>query len=146
MPAFCAAILQDSGQDAEHWKDAEGQILRPSRWTESLSARDAANQGAGRCIGLNCLPWIRCADARELTHQLFGGSKRGDDQGWGALMIPVMTAGTPKFLGGMAVLKHLWIKIAEFLHYEHGRWFPSLNLPHFSERLRLEQVLFFSVM
>ncbi len=37
--------------------------------------------------------------------------------------------GAPDFMGGLPVLKHLPVKIAEFLHTVHGDKFSSLVLP-----------------
>ena len=50
--------------------------------------------------------------------------------------------GAPDFLGGMPLLKHLPIKISEFLHKNHGDKFLSLQLPGPGSQigLRLQQI------
>jgi len=134
--------MEDQESD-EQWVDHQGDPLHPDRWLQQQVDQDAesANE-TGRCLGIRCLAWIRCEKASEMRHSLFGGSehKTGETKGWGALSLPAMAAGAPKFHGGLAVLKHLWIKISEYLLREHDALFPSLRLPRNTERLTLHQV------
>ena len=130
-------------QESEEWKDHEGNPLHPARWLKAQADKDAAAVGEfGRCLGLRCLPWLRCEIASNMKHSFFGGSehKGGDTKGWGALCLSAMAAGAPKFHGGLAVLKHVLVKLCEYLHAEHGPLFPSLCLPPASGRLTLRQV------
>ena len=48
--------------------------------------------------------------------------------------------GAQGFLGGMPLLKHLPVKIAEFLHKVHGDKFSSFGLPRIQDRLCLAQI------
>ena len=114
--------MEDQESD-EQWVDHRGDPLHPARWLQGQIDQDAESSiEAGRCLGIRCLAWIRCEKALEMRHSLFGGSehKTGETKGWGALSLPAMAAGAPKFYGGLAVLKHLWIKISEYLHREHN--------------------------
>ena len=135
--------MEDKESD-EQWENHQGDPLHPDRWFKGQLDKDAESSNEkGRCLGIRCLAWDRCEKASEMRHSLFGGSEHrtGVTKGWGALSLPAMAAGAPKFHGGLAVLKHLWIKIAEYLHVEHGQMFPSARLPRSTELLTLRQVM-----
>ena len=132
-------------ESEELWKDHKGNPLHPARWLQAQADQDADAAGeSGRCLGIRCLPWVRCEKSSQMTHSFFGGSdsehKSGETKGWGALCLSAMAAGAPNFYGGLAVLKHLLVKLCEYLHAEHGQLFPSLGLPPPSGRLTLRQV------
>ena len=135
--------IMDDQESEEQWKDHQGNPLHPARWLQVQLDQDAAAAGeSGRCLGLCCLPWVRCEKASLMKHSLFGGSEHrsGETKGWGALSFSAMASGAPKFHGGLAVLKHLMIKVAEYLHEEHAALFPSLRLPPAEGRITLPQV------
>ena len=48
--------------------------------------------------------------------------------------------GAQGFMGGMPILKHLPVKISEFLHKVHSDKFASFGLPRMQDRLRLDQI------
>jgi hypothetical protein len=52
----------------------------------------------------------------------------------------ILLLGALDFLGGMPLLRHLPIKISEFLHKNHGDKFLFLQLPGSQTRLRLQQI------
>ena len=134
------AILEDSPD--LHWMDGE-RLVHPERWFGTQQDKDDEDDGAGRCLGIRCRPWVRCQKPWEMCHELFGGKshKAGEYMGWGALSVPSLAAGAPAFHGGLKVVKHLPAKIAEYLHREHGQIFPSMGLPRKSEPLDRIQVI-----
>ena len=66
----------------------------------------------------------------DMAHATFGGRTHPSGYGWAALSKASLLLGAPSFLGGMPVLKHLPVKISEFLHHVHGEKFSSLGVPH----------------
>jgi len=110
----------------EHWYDAQGKILQPSRW---ISADEPEEDDAyGRCLGLRCRIWQRCQKADDMVHTMFGGSERDCNLGWAALTRATIASGAPNFYGGLKVLASLQVILGQFLHEEAGQWFPSLGL------------------
>ena len=128
-----AAVEEDPSQ---HWiasGAAGGGVLLPSRWVDSDQMKSTMGDNdptGGRCLGIRCLMWDRCQVPSDLTHAVFGGRTHPSGSGWAALSKASLLLGAPNFLGGMPVLKHLPVKIAEFLHHVHGEKFSSLGLPH----------------
>ena len=68
----------------EHWFDASGHVLQPSRWISPDTPEE--DDTYGRCIGLCCRPWQRCQKVEDMVHTMFGGSTGSSDctQGWAA--------------------------------------------------------------
>ena len=133
---FVAAMVDADPE--EHWYDAHGNVLEPSRW---ISADEPENDDTcGQCLGLRCRPWQRCQKADDMVHSLFGGSDRDGDVGWAALTRPMIALGAPNFNGGLKVLASLQVILGQFLHEETRAWFPSLNLPQPDELLNMHQV------
>ncbi len=122
----------------EHWFDASGNVLPPSRWISQDAEEEEDTYG--RCIGLRCRPWQRCQKADDLVHTLFGGSGRDSALGWAALTRPSIASGAPNFYGGLNVLTSLQVILGQFLHEEAGAWFPSLRLPPPDELLTMQAV------
>ena len=79
----------------EHWYDASGNVLQPSRWISSDEQEEDDTYGC--CIGLRCSPWQRCQKADDMVHTLFGGSGRDSAVGWAALTRPSIACGAPNF-------------------------------------------------
>ena len=122
----------------EHWYDAQGKILQPSRW---ISADEPEEDDAyGRCLGLRCRIWLRCQKADDMVHTMFGGSERDRNLGWAALTRSTMQTGAPNFYGGLKVLTSMHVILGQFLHEEAGPWFPTLGLPPPDELLNMHQV------
>ncbi len=48
--------------------------------------------------------------------------------------------GAQGFLGGMPLLKHLPVKISEFLHKVHHDKFSSFGLPRLQDSLSMDQI------
>ena len=122
----------------EHWYDASGNVLPPSRWISPDAPEE--DDTYGRCIGLRCRPWQRCQKADDIVHTLFGGSGRDSALGWAALTRPSIASGAPNFYGGLKVLASLQVILGQFLHEEAGGWFPSLGLPPSDELLTMQAV------
>jgi hypothetical protein len=80
----------------EHWFDASGNVLPPSRWISQDA--EAEEDTYGRCIGLRCRPWLRCQKADNLVHTLFGGSGRDCTLGWAALTRSAIASGLRIFM------------------------------------------------
>jgi hypothetical protein len=77
----------------------------------------------------------------EIVHETFGRRGHASGCGWTALSKASRLLGAPDFLGGMPLLKHLPIKISEFLlHKNHGDKFLSLQLPGSQNGLLLQQI------
>jgi len=119
----------------EHWFDASGHVLQPSRWISPDTPEE--DDTYGRCIGLRCRPWQRCQKAEDMVHTMFGGSSSDCTQGWAALTRPSIASGAPNFYGGLKVLASLQVILGQFLHEEAGGWFPSLRLPPPNELLTM---------
>ena len=64
------AILEDSPD--LHWMDGE-RLVHPERWFGTQQDKDDEDDGAGRCLGIRCRPWVRCQKPWEMCHELFGG-------------------------------------------------------------------------
>ena len=107
--------------------------MLPSRWVDSEQKKSKIDNDAdptgGRCLGIRCLMWDRCQVPSNLTHEVFGGRSHPSGHGWAAMSKATLLLGAPDFVGGMPVLKHLPIKISEFLHTVHADKFSSLGLP-----------------
>jgi hypothetical protein len=136
-----AAVVEDP---ARHWVEQGGGLLLPSRWADSelkkISIDNDSDPNGGRCLGIRCLMWDRCQVPSEMTHETFGGRSQAGGCGWTALSKASLLRGAPDFLGGMPLLRHLPIKISEFLHKNHSDKFPSFLLPGCQVGLRLEQI------
>jgi hypothetical protein len=52
-----AAAMVDEDPE-EHWFDASGNVLPPSRWISQDAEEEEDTYGS--CIGLRCRPWQRC--------------------------------------------------------------------------------------
>jgi hypothetical protein len=71
---------------------------------------------------------------------MFGGNRNGIGSGWATLSKVSLLTGAANFLGGLPVLKHSIVKIAEFLHAQHSDKLTSLHLPRPDQALRLSHV------
>ena len=76
----------------------------------------------------------------KMIHETFGGRGHTSGYRWTTLSKASLLLGAPDFLGGMPLLRHLPIKISEFLHKNHGDKFLSLQLPGSQIGLRLQQI------
>jgi hypothetical protein len=94
----------------------------------------------GRCLGWRCLAWVRCQNHKDMIHTMFGGNRNGNDSGWTALSKVSLLSGAANFLGGLPVLKHSVVKIAEFLHSQHSNKLTDLQLPRPDQALRFSHV------
>jgi len=136
-----AAVVEDP---TRHWVGQGGDLLLPSRWADSelkkITIDNDSDPKGGRCLGICCLMWDRCQVPSEMIHETFGGRGHASGCGWTALSKASLLLGAPDFLGGMPLLRHLPIKISEFLHKNHGDKFLSLQLPGSQIGLRLQQI------
>ena len=136
-----AAVVEDP---TRHWVGQGGDLLHPSRWADSelkkIKIDNDSDPKGGRCLGIRCLMWDRCQVPSEMIHETFGGRGHASGCGWTALSKASLLLGAPDFLGGMPLLKHLPIKISEFLHKNHGDKILSLQLPGSQNGLRLQQI------
>ncbi len=111
---------------SQHWFGADGAAFLPSRWVELEQTKSTidndADPSGGRCLGIRCLTWDRSAVPLNMTHNAFGG--RFHTMSKASLLL-----GAQGYKGGMPVLKHLPVKMSEFLHTVHGDKFSSLGLP-----------------
>jgi len=94
----------------------------------------------GRCLGWRCLAWVRCQNHKDMIHTMIGGNRNGNDSGWTALSKVSLLSGAANFLGGLPVLKHSVVKIAEFLHSQHSDKLTGLQLPRPDQALTFSQV------
>ena len=127
---YAASVEADPSQ---HWFGEGGAALLPSRLVELEQMKSTidndADPSGGRCLGMRCLVWERCKVPSNMIHDIFGGRSHASGQGWAAMTKAALLLGAPDFMGGLPVLKHLPVKIAEFLHTVHGDKFSSLVLP-----------------
>jgi len=111
---------------SQHWFGAAGAALLPSRWVEleqkKITIDNDADPSGGRCLGIRCLTWDRCAVPLNMTHNTFGGHSH-------TMTKASLLLGAQGYKGGMPELKALPVKISEFLHQVHGDKFSSLGLP-----------------
>lgn len=108
---------------SQQWTQPNGESLLPSRWNDLELAKNKGldnDDSNGRCLGWRCLAWGRCQNHKDMIHTMFGGNRNGNDSGWTALSKVSLLSGAANFLGGLPVLKHSVVKIAEFLHSQHS--------------------------
>ncbi len=108
---------------SQQWTQPNGESLLPSRWNDLELAKNKGldnDDSNGRCLGWRCLAWVRCQNHKDMIHTMFGGNRNGNDSGWTALSKVSLLSGAANFLGGLPVLKHSVVKIAEFLHSQHS--------------------------
>jgi hypothetical protein len=74
-----------------------------------------------------------------MIHTIFGGNQHGNG-GWATLSKVSLLTGAANFPGGLPVLKHSVVKIAEFLHSQHSDKLTCLQLPRPDQALRFSHV------
>ena len=60
-----------------------------------------------------------------MIHNMFGGNRNGDGRGWATLSKVSLLTGAANFHGGLPVLKHSVVKIAEFLRGRATACYPG---------------------
>ena len=146
ITTLCVAAAAVEEDPSRHWRGKGGDLLLPSRWADSeLKKRTIDNDSdpnGGRCLGIRCLMWDRCQVPSKMIHETFGGRSHesGIGSGWTAMSKATLLLGAQGFLGGMPLLKHLPVKISEFLHKVHSDKFSSFGLPRIQDPLRMDQI------
>ena len=128
---------------SQQWTKPNGESLLPSRWNDLEMAKNKGldnDDSAGRCLGWRCLPWVRCQNHKDMIHTMFGGNRNGTGSCWATLSKVSLLTGAEHFLGGLPVLKHCVVKIAEFLHSHHSDKLTGLQLQRSNQALRFGQV------
>ena len=75
-----------------------------------------------------------------MIHTMFGGNRHGNGSSWATLSKVSLLTGAANFLGGLPVLKHSVVKIAEFLHSQHSDKLTGLQLPQPDQALCFSHV------
>ncbi len=142
---LCAA--QVAVDVSQQWTQPNEESLLPSRWNDLELAKNKGldnDDSNGRCLGSwwRCLAWVRCQNHsdKDMIHTMFGGNRNGNDSGWTTLSKVSLLTGAAHFLGGLPVLKHSVVKIAEFLHSQHSDKLIGLQLPRPDQALRFSHV------
>ena len=94
--------------DSQQWTKPDGESLLPSRWNDLELAKNTGldnNDSTGRCLGWQCLAWVRCQIHKDMIHTMFGGNRDGNGSGWATLSKVSLLTGAANFLGGQKLWK-----------------------------------------
>jgi hypothetical protein len=140
---LCAALV--AVDVSQQWTQPNGEYLLPLRWNDLELAKNKGldyDDSNGRCLGWRRLAWVLCQNHKDMIHTMFGGNRNGNGSGWATLSKVSLSSltGAANFLGGLPVLKHSVVKIADFLHSQHSDKLTDLQLPRPAQALCFSHV------